>query len=97
MTAAASMVVVLNTNLFNCMFCIGVCGVGSGSGSHSGYGVFFLDHHLKHLPNHTHSIHFTAISRPGGFEVYILASNMSKSQKSHKLLHVKFSSLHIIN
>ena len=28
----------------------------------------------------------TAISRPGGYEVYRLASNMPKSQKIHKLL-----------
>ena len=62
MTAAASVVVVISTNLFNCMFCIGICGVGSGSYASSGYGGSFLAHHLKHLPHHqhhTHSIHLT--------------------------------------
>ena len=69
MTAAASVVVVISTNLFNCMFCVGICGVGSGSGANSGYGGSFLAHHLKHFPHHhhhsltqcdhTHSIHLT--------------------------------------
>ena len=62
MTAAASVVVFISTYLFNCMFCIGTCGVGSGSGANSGYGGYFLAHHLKHLPlhyHHTHSIHLT--------------------------------------
>ena len=62
MTAAASVIVVISTNLFNFMFCIGIRGVGSGSGANSGYSGFFLAHHLKHLPHHhhhTHSIHLT--------------------------------------
>ena len=59
-TAAASVIVVLSTNLFNCIFCIGICGVGSGD--NSSYGGSSLAHHLKHLPHHhhhTHSIHKT--------------------------------------
>ena len=39
LTAAACVVVVISINLFNCIFCIGICGVGSGSGSNSGYGT----------------------------------------------------------
>ena len=35
----------------------------------------------------------TAISRPGGYEVYTLGSIMPKSQKIHKLLQAYFSSL----
>ena len=61
-TAAASVVVVISTNLFICMFCIGICGVGSGSGANSSYGGSSLAHHLKHLPHHhhhTHSIYLT--------------------------------------
>ena len=50
MTAAASVVVIIITNLFNCMFCIGICGVGSGSGANSGYGGSFLAHHLSTSP-----------------------------------------------
>ena len=42
MTAGASVVVVISTNLFNCMFCIGICCVGSGA--KSGYGGSFLAH-----------------------------------------------------
>ena len=57
MTAAASVVVVISTNLFNCMYCIGICGVGSGGGANSGYGGSSLDHHLKHLPAHHHHTH----------------------------------------
>ena len=60
MTAAASVVVGISTNLFNCMFCIGICGVGSGA--NSSYGGSSCAHHLKHLPHHhhhTHSMHLT--------------------------------------
>ena len=39
----------------------------------------------------------TAISRPGGYEVKILASNMPKSQKIRKPLQAKFSSLCLSN
>jgi hypothetical protein len=39
----------------------------------------------------------TAISRPGGYEVYRLASNMLLSQKSRKPLQANFSSLHLSN
>ena len=56
MIAAASVVFVISTNLFNFMFFFGIFGTGSG------YGGSFLAHHLKHLPHHhhhTHSIHLT--------------------------------------
>ena len=64
MTAAASVIVVISTNLFNCMFRIGNCGVGSGSGADSSYGGSSFAHHLKHLPHHhhhLHSIHLTMV------------------------------------
>ena len=49
---------------------------------------------LKHLNTvfNKRSYH-TAISRPGGYEVYRLASNMPKSQKSCKPLQANFLSL----
>ena len=56
-TAAASVIVVICTYTFNCMFCIGICGVGSGSGDNSSYGGSSLAHHLKHLPHHHHHLH----------------------------------------
>ena len=46
---------VISTNLFNCMFCIGICGVGSDSGANSSYCGSSLAHHH----HHTHSIHLT--------------------------------------
>ena len=55
-TAAASVIIVLSTNFFNCMFHISICGANSI------YGGSSLAHHLKHLPhhnNHLHSIHLT--------------------------------------
>ena len=61
-TAAASVVVLISINFFNCMFCIGICGVCSGIGANCGYGGSCLAHHLKHLPHHHHhtdSIHLT--------------------------------------
>ena len=39
----------------------------------------------------------TAISRPGGYEVYILASNMPEFQKSRKTLQDKLLSLLLSN
>ena len=39
----------------------------------------------------------TAISRPVGYEAYILASNMPKSQKGRKPLKDKFLSLLLSN
>ena len=53
-TADASVVVVISTNLFLCMFCIGICGVGIGSGANSSYDDSSLAHHFKHLPHHHH-------------------------------------------
>ena len=44
-TAAVSVVVVTGTNLFNCMFCIGICHVGGGSGDSSGFSGYCLAHH----------------------------------------------------
>ena len=56
-TSAASGIVVIRTNLFNCMFLIGISGVGSDSGANSRYGGSSLAHHLKHLPHHHHHLH----------------------------------------
>ena len=39
----------------------------------------------------------TAISRPGGYEVYRLASNMPKSQKSRKPLQANFCFILLIS
>ena len=64
MTAAGSVMVVIGTNLFNCMFCIGICGVGSGTVANRSYCGSSLAHHLKHLPHHhhhLHSIHLTMV------------------------------------
>ena len=61
-TAALSVVVVMSTNLFNCIFCIGICGVGSGA--YSSYSGSSLAHHFKNLPRHhhrTHSMHLTMV------------------------------------
>ena len=44
-TSAVSVVVVIIKNLFYCIFCIGICGVGSGSGAYSGNGGCSLAHH----------------------------------------------------
>ena len=49
--------------------------------------------HLRRLIQTGQAPFLTAISRPGGFEGYRLASNMPKSQKSRKPLQAKFLSL----
>ena len=44
-TAAASLVVVISTNLLKCMFCIGICGVVGVSSANSGYGGSSIAHY----------------------------------------------------
>ena len=47
-TAALRVVVVISSDLFNCMFCGSICGVGSGSGVNSGCGGSSLAHQFNH-------------------------------------------------
>ena len=63
-TSVASGIVVIRTNLFNCMFHNGISGVGSDSGANIRYECSSLAYHLKHLPHHhhhLHSIHLTMV------------------------------------
>ena len=46
-TAAARVVVVISSNLFECVFCGGISGVGSGRGFNS-CGGSSLAHHFHH-------------------------------------------------
>ena len=46
--AAVRVVVVINRDLFNCMFCGSICSFGSRSGVSSSCGGFSLAHQFNH-------------------------------------------------
>ena len=52
-TAAARVVVVISSNLIRCMFCGGICDVGSGRGVNSYCGGSSIAHHFHHYRHHT--------------------------------------------
>ena len=58
LTAVVRVAVVIRSNLSNCMFGGGICGVGRGSGVNSGCGgSTFSHHHHYYYHQHHHNHH----------------------------------------
>ena len=51
-TAAVRVVVVISSDLFNCMFCGSICSFGSRSGVSSSCGGSSLAHQFNHYEHH---------------------------------------------
>ena len=52
--AAVRVEVVISSYQLNCMFCGGICGVGSDSGINSGSGGSSIAHNCHHYYHHYH-------------------------------------------